>query len=131
MKSHCTLVNRATGEVAAESLEVADTYWRRLIGLQFRRELAATRGLLLVPCSSMHTFCMRFAIDVVWMDRTGEVIAVRQHVRPWRVIAGPRGTYAALELLAGTARVRPGDRLRLLTDDDCELSRLASLHFLR
>jgi uncharacterized membrane protein (UPF0127 family) len=130
MKSHARLVNRDTGEVVVERLEIADTYWRRLAGLQFRRELQAGHGLLLVPCSSIHTCFMRFAIDLVAIDQTGEVAMVRHDVRPWRAVAVRRGTRAVLELPRETAVVRSGDRLRLVTDELSQPIRRPILAFL-
>ncbi|MBV8267719.1 MAG: DUF192 domain-containing protein, partial [Planctomycetaceae bacterium] len=50
------------------------------------------------PCSSMHTFLVRFPIDVVMLDRSGRVVAVRRGVRPWRVVLPVPRTYAILEV---------------------------------
>ncbi|HSC50426.1 MAG TPA: DUF192 domain-containing protein, partial [Gaiellaceae bacterium] len=72
-------------------------------------------GLLLSPSSSVHTFFMRFPIDVVFLDRTLRVVAVSADVRPWR-LAGRRGARHVLELAAGEAQVRGvrvGERLAL------------------
>jgi hypothetical protein len=107
------LVNAADGATVAEPLVVADGYWSRLAGWQFRRPPAAGQGLLLVPCGSIHTCWMRFAIDVVYLDRSGTVLAVRRGVRPWRMAIAPRGTHAVLELAAGSATPDPTDRLAL------------------
>jgi hypothetical protein len=120
MNSPWKLVHRDTGAVVVESLEIADTYWRRLVGLQFRRELLAGCGLLLVPCSSVHTFWMRFAVDVVAIDRSGKVVAVRERVRPWRIVAGVKDAHAILEVTAETANVQVGDHLKVQTN--CEWS---------
>jgi uncharacterized protein len=84
-------------------------------GLLGRTGLGAGEGLLIRPTSSIHTFFMRFAIDVVFIDRAGVVLKVVAAVRPWR-LAGSRGARCALELRAGEAEargIRPGDRLRL------------------
>jgi uncharacterized membrane protein (UPF0127 family) len=107
------LVERVTGQVVVETLEIADRYWSRLWGLQFRKTLEPGCGLLLVPCSSIHTACVRFPIDVVLLDRGGRVLGVRSHLRPWRMMAGAPGTHAILELPAGAASVQPGETLAL------------------
>lgn len=104
---------KENGEIVVAALEVADSYWSRLRGRQFRAPLLAGGGLLLVPCPSVHTCFVRGALDIVMLDRTGRVIAVRPAVRPWRVVASVRGCYAILELPAGTATVSPGDVLHL------------------
>jgi uncharacterized membrane protein (UPF0127 family) len=91
----------------------------RLRGLLGRSELPAGEGLLLRPAASVHTWFMRFAIDVVFLDPELSVLAVRSDVGPWR-IAGKRGARAVLELAAGEAhrrRIRPGAQLRLVERD--------------
>lgn len=99
------LLDRATGEVVVQSLEIADTFWSRFKGLQFRRALPRESGLLLVPCSSIHTFWMRFPIDVIFLGPRGEVLDVRPHVRPWRVTRAVPSTHAILEVPAHSWRL--------------------------
>ena len=82
-------------------------------GLLGRRELAAGEGMLIRPAPSIHTFFMRFAIDVVFLSRDGDVRKIARNVRPWR-IRSCRGAYAVLELAAGEAERRgiaSGDQL--------------------
>jgi uncharacterized membrane protein (UPF0127 family) len=120
------LAVHASGMVIVEQLEVADGFWSRMAGLQFRRSLPTGAGLLIVPCSAVHTCWMRFAIDLVGIDRFGNVIAVKKHVKPWRIAVLPRGVYAILELPPGTAhQIHAGDELCLLRSDG-----RASLRFL-
>jgi uncharacterized protein len=107
-------VNRA-GDVVVERCWVADKPWSRMRGLLGRSELPMGEGLLLKPCGSVHMFFMRFAIDVVFLDRELAVVGVVPVLRPWRT-AGRRGAKAALELPAGEAArrgIEPGERLRL------------------
>jgi len=113
MFTHWSLTERTNGRLVARRIELAAGYWSRLRGLQLRAELPAGRALLLVPSGSIHTFFMRFAIDVVFLDRAGQVVGVRQQVRPWRVVLAPRRTHAVLELMAGTAQVSVGDNLSI------------------
>ena len=98
MKSQWHLVDRGTGRVVVDRLAIADGFWSRLVGLQLRAEPPRGFGLLLAPCSSMHTFLVRFPIDVVMLDRSGRVVAVRRGVRPWRVVLPVPRTYAILEV---------------------------------
>ena len=82
-------------------------------GLLGRRGLESGEGLLLRPASSVHTFFMRFAIDVIFVGREGEVLKVAKGVPPWRTAAA-RGARAVVELPAGEAGrrgIRAGDRL--------------------
>jgi uncharacterized membrane protein (UPF0127 family) len=95
------LVDRATGEVAVPKLILADRFWPRFVGLQFRDCMPQGAGLLLVPCSSVHTCFLRFSIDLICLDCRGCVVEVRKHLRPWRAAIAPAGTHAILETAAG------------------------------
>lgn len=76
----------------------ADGFWERLSGLALRR--APAHALLIPGCRSVHTWGMRFALDLVWLDATGAVIRVDRAVGPWRV-RSCRGASAVLEVPAG------------------------------
>jgi uncharacterized membrane protein (UPF0127 family) len=96
-------------------IAVADTPLARMKGLLGRRSLEPGEGLLLQPAGSVHTAFMRFAIDVVFLDRDLRVLRVAPSVAPWRLVA-QRGAKAVLELPAGTAertRLEPGVVLQL------------------
>src|SRR5207249_1108868 len=81
---------------------VADTAPARMRGLLGRDGLEEGEGLLIRPTNSVHMFFMRFAIDVVFVDRELAVRKIVERLRPWRM-AGCRGARAALELPAGAA----------------------------
>ena len=83
-------------------IQTAATFWQRLVGLLGRRAMAPDEALLITPCNNIHTFFMRFAIDVVFVDDGGVVLAIVPEVRPWRV-AMARRAHACLELSAGGA----------------------------
>jgi uncharacterized protein len=79
-----------------------------------RRSLEPGHALLIKPCSSIHTFFMRFPIDVVFLDRDSRVVRTAQHVKPWRILLGAKGAHAVIELPAGTldtTELKPGDQL--------------------
>lgn len=107
------IVNLRTGQYEVDRMEVADGIWSRFRGLQFRREFPEGSGLLIVPCPSIHTCWLRFAIDAIFLDRQGIVVSVCSRLRPWRIASGGRGAYAVLELPAGNASSQVGDALRL------------------
>ncbi len=113
MASTWRLLSETTGKTVVARLRIADGFWSRLAGLQFRRPLPSDAGLLLVPCNSVHTCFLRFPVDVVFLDGKGVVLAVRRSLRPWRLALGPRGSHAVLEVLAGSADVQPGEKLRI------------------
>jgi uncharacterized protein len=103
------------GRVVCARCVVADSFLTRLRGLLGRRELPRDEGLLINPCSSIHTWFMRFPIDVVFLDRDLGVVRVAPNVRPWRLRWG-KGARQVLELAAGEVAERgiaAGDRLTL------------------
>jgi uncharacterized membrane protein (UPF0127 family) len=98
-------VRRADGALVCERCTVADSPLRRMRGLLGKRDLPCDEGVLLRPAGSVHTFFMRFAIDIVFLDREGRVVRVAAGVRPWRTAAA-RGAKAVLELRAGESARR-------------------------
>ncbi len=80
---------------------VAAGFWERLRGLMGRGSLRADECLVLRPCGSIHTFFMRFPIDVAFLDGDGLVLSTREGMRPWRVAGPVRGARTVLELPDG------------------------------
>lgn len=76
---------------------VASGLRSRLLGLAWLEEREAGPGLLIPRCGSVHTFGMRFELDLVFLDRGGRVLSVRRRLPPRRV-AWQRGADAVLEL---------------------------------
>jgi uncharacterized protein len=74
-------------------------------GLLGRKALEPGEGLLIRPAPSIHTFFMRFPIDVMFLSRDGEVLKIAEQVGPWRM-RSCRGALAVLELTAGDAARR-------------------------
>jgi uncharacterized membrane protein (UPF0127 family) len=92
----------------------ADHPWSRMLGLLGRAGLAGDEGLLITPCSSIHTFFMRFAIDVLYLDRNHVVVKAVQELRPFRLSACLRGGHSVLELPVGVIEAsgtQAGDQL--------------------
>jgi uncharacterized membrane protein (UPF0127 family) len=87
----------------------ADRWWSRLRGLLARPPLAedGSQALLITPCASVHTIGMRYPLDLVYLDRAGEVVGWREHVAPWRFSACRRAA-ATVEFHGGAvARLQP------------------------
>jgi uncharacterized membrane protein (UPF0127 family) len=82
-------------------VRVARSRWSRLRGLAFR-ERPPAEPLLIPRCRSVHTFGMRFALDLVWLGRGGRVLRIDRAVPPWRVRCC-REAIEVLELAAGGA----------------------------
>lgn len=107
------LVNERTGAVLATRLEAAFTSAARRRGLLGRHGLTTGGAVVIAPCFAVHTWFMKFPIDIVFASRDGRVARVRSRVRPWRVSVAWTA-FATIELGAGVADeagVRRGDRL--------------------
>jgi uncharacterized membrane protein (UPF0127 family) len=106
--------NLSTGAVIADKVAVADTRATRRTGLLKHASLAEGEGLWIVPCRGVHTFQMKFAIDILALDDNGVVIDRVTHMRPWRIRLPRRGTAGVLELAAGAldrTKTSLGDRI--------------------
>jgi len=103
------------GTVLAARLEGAHTGATRRKGLLGRERLLPGEGLWIAPCESVHTFFMRFPIDLVYLDRNLKVKKVRHSVGAWRMSAC-LSAHSVLELPAGTAqatRTERGDKIEM------------------
>ncbi|MBZ5620595.1 MAG: DUF192 domain-containing protein [Acidobacteriia bacterium] len=93
--------NQTRNTVLAETADLADTSAKRRTGLLKHERLDPGEGLWIVPCESVHTFFMRFPIDLVYLDKHRKVRKVRHRVPPWRLSAC-LFAHSILELPAGT-----------------------------
>ena len=99
----------------AQNAQLAGDGRHRRKGLLGRECLPDGEGLWIVPCEAVHTFWMRFPIDLVYLNRRHQVVKIRTDVRPWR-LSGSLRAHSVLELPAGTIRksqTMPGDLLSL------------------
>ncbi|MGB7761749.1 MAG: DUF192 domain-containing protein [Bryobacteraceae bacterium] len=112
--------NATRGAVLGDAVAVADSSATRSVGLLQHTGLNAGEGLWIVPppvipCQSVHTFFMKFAIDLVYLDKRRRVRKVRHAVPPWR-ISGCFWAFSVLELPAGSVAptgTQPGDQLEI------------------
>ena len=111
MRTGFRLMSRTDGRILVARLLVADRFWSRLLGLQFRRPLPADSGLLLIPCPAVHTCFVRFSVDLICLDRTGRIVEIRRHLSPWRMAKGAKGTYAILETPRDVVQAAAGEYL--------------------
>ena len=112
------IVNTTRDTTLAARAEQARSYWARLRGLMFRSTLPEDGGMVIEPNNSVHTFWMRFPIDVVFVDRQDRVVGLVNAMPPNRPYAGARKARRTIELPAGTiARTNTeiGDTLRFET----------------
>ena len=110
-----SVYNVTRNTMLAGAAEVADRGAARRKGLLGRTGLGEGEGLWIVPCESVHTIGMHFAIDLVYLDRSRRVKKVRSSVPAWRISACLLA-HSVLELPAGTierTETTAGDQILL------------------
>ncbi len=85
-----------TGPMDGERIFVARSVRARLLGLAFLDDLPDDWALLIPGCASVHTFGMRFALDIVFLDEDGRTLRSCAGVLPRRLVSC-RGAAAVLE----------------------------------
>ena len=112
--SRLRIENASKNVRLAEDARLANRYWSRLVGLLGRSHLSAGEGLVLAPGNAIHTLFMRMAIDVIFVDKDGEVVKTAVNVRPFRVVLCPLRTRYTVELPVGVIEqtgTAVGDRI--------------------
>lgn len=111
--SKLRITNRTRDTILATEAEAADTSRKRRVGLLKHETLPPGQGLWIAPCEAVHTFGMRFPIDVLFLDRKHKVLKIRENMPRGRISAC-LWAHSVLELPAGAAAgtaTRPGDEL--------------------
>jgi len=96
------IINRTRDTTLAREARVARTLPQRIKGLLGQRNLRPGGGLILRPCNSVHTFFMRFPIDVLFLDKDNRVVDALDNLAPFRLSPIYFTARLAIELPAGT-----------------------------
>lgn len=110
------IINISKNTILAEKAEIADTFLERLKGLLGKSRLEPKAGLILRPCTSIHTFFMRFPIDAVFVDSQNRIIKAYHSLPAWRLSAIFFNSIFCIELPAGTlhtSSTEAGDYLQI------------------
>ncbi|MFC1755250.1 DUF192 domain-containing protein [Thermoproteota archaeon] len=95
------IVNKTKSSVLAEKAEIANTPLSRMKGLLGRDKIDLGEGLVIVPCSAIHTFFMKFSIDVAFIDVNNKVVALSRDLTPGKLFSGGRESKKVIELPVG------------------------------
>lgn len=112
------------GETFVSQAVLTRTPLQRLFGLAFRQRLGAEEALWLKPCYSIHTWGMRFPLDVVFLDSSGRILGLLEDVRPWRICRTFVKTRSVLEMNSGTITdrgLKVGDNLTFLPETESSM----------
>ena len=106
-------LTRANPECVIKNVRKTTNFLERMRGLLGTRELGVDEGLLITPCSSVHTFGMRCTIDVLFLDKQLNIVKIVNSLNPWRMAAS-RSSGMVLELADNSInklQLKPGQQL--------------------
>lgn len=116
-KNLLKIINISKNTLLAERAEIADTFLSRLKGLLGKNLLQQGEGLIIKPCTSIHTLFMRFPIDAVFIDSKDRIIKTYHALPAWRFSVILFNSVFCIELPAGallTSRTEVGDYIQIL-----------------
>ncbi len=103
MMKSITIMNKTNGKKIVSALKIANNFFTRLKGLIGSAPLQFQQGILISPCQQIHTHFMRYEIDVVFLDKTFNVIQIDRKMRPWKFSKFYKNAHYVLELQANGA----------------------------
>jgi uncharacterized membrane protein (UPF0127 family) len=106
----------SNGDVLCQKMIIVSDIIARMKGLMFSTELPDCDGFLINPCNSIHTFFMRYSLDLVFLDKKLKVIKVIYDLKPWRMSWIYFRSHQVLEMKAGTLKknLNQGDTLEAI-----------------
>ncbi len=94
--------NITRNHVLAHNVQIAQTPLARMKGLIGASSLLADSALVIIPCNSVHMLFMRFAIDVVFVDKANTVVGICVNLKPFQLSPLFFKAHKAIELPVGT-----------------------------
>lgn len=108
------LSHAINGNILANRLLLAHSYFSRLRGLICRLPLRTGEALWIKPCQQVHTHFMGYALDIVFLDRELRVVKIVRDLQPWKLSPWVRSAHSLLEFRAGGAEaIQLGDVLAI------------------
>ena len=96
------IINTANNTVLAGDVIIAEGLFKRMKGLLGKDALKSGQAIVLKPCTAVHTFFMRFTIDIAFVDSENRVIKAIPDLKPWRLTGIYSSARSCVELPAGT-----------------------------
>lgn len=95
------LINKTNNTIISENVMVADTFFKRLKGLMFTKELPDQSSLHIIPCSEIHTFNMKYSIDVLYLDVNNNILAINEELQSGKIGKRVKNAVSVIELPSG------------------------------
>lgn len=108
------IINQDKNTILAKDAALANTVFTRIVGLLGRSGLKEGEALVIRPCTSIHTFFMGFAIDIIFVDKNGRVIKLIYSMEPFKLTGIYFKASFAIELPQGIIQAtstKKGDRI--------------------
>lgn len=101
------------------NIYIADSFWTRFMGLMGKtsEQIKEMGGLMIKPCSQIHMFFMKTSIDVIYLDKSNEIVEIDYEVPTWKCCKKVKKSVSVIELPKGAARqmgIKKYDRLEVL-----------------
>lgn len=111
-----TLINLETNTILLENLQIADNFIKRSVGFMGRKHPEVEEGIIITPCSWIHTCFMKFDIDVIFLDNSWRVIRIVKGLKPFKIDQRVRNSIYVIEIPTnfGVAdKIRINDQLKI------------------
>ncbi len=109
------MIIKKEGEEIYNNVKVANKVFDRMLGLMFSDFDSSFGGLIIEPCNSIHTFFMKFNLDIIFLSKENKVLKIIENIPPWRMTLPVFGAVKVLELNAGKSnKVSVGDQLEVI-----------------
>ena len=108
--------NSTKSNIIADDANIAQNPITRTLGLLIKKDFPDGHGLVILPCCSIHTFFMKFSIDVLFVNKKNQVVAVFENVKKNRILPIILNSYYVVELPMGTIlskNIEKGDLLEI------------------
>ena len=109
-------LQNSKGNILIDDLEIYNTFFKRLKGLMFKKEIPNSYAVLIIPCSSIHTFFMKFEIGVIYLDKDNTVVKFTPSMKPFRLGPFVKQTSKVIEYDSKKTiiELKKGDKLNLI-----------------
>lgn len=110
------IYNSSKNNLIADDVKLANSFLLRTLGLIPKDSISLNEGLIIKPCCSIHTFFMKFNIDVLFVNQQNQIIALYEKVKPYRVLPIHPTSFYVIELASGiisAQNIKKGDLLIL------------------
>lgn len=98
------LINKNNDKILSDNLEIANNPFTRMKGLLGRRGLNNGEALHIIPCTSIHSFFMKFRFDAIFINKKNEVVCLIENMPAWRVSKICFSAYSVIELPSGVIK---------------------------